>query len=232
MKISIVIPTFNERKNIIPLVKRVLTIFNTYRYSFEIIVVDDNSPDQTGLIARREFCDAPSVKVFIRKGKRELGSAIGFGIKKAKGEIIVGIDGDGSHPAEKIPALLAKLKPKTLVVASRFIKDGGMGDRMRFITSYLFNLFLKHIFRFPILDNTSGFYAIYKADLDKLSMKKIYRGYGDYHLRLVYAAKRKSFNLVEVPFYMSKRRFGKSKSRLFSMFINYTLEAFRLVVCE
>lgn len=232
MKISIVIPTFNERGNIIPLVKRVLTIFNTYRYSFEIIVVDDNSPDQTGLVARREFRDAPSVKVFIRKGKRELGSAIGFGIKKAKGEIIVGIDGDGSHPAEKIPALLAKLKPKTLVVASRFIKDGGMGDRMRFITSYLFNLFLKHIFRFPILDNTSGFYAIYKADLDELDIEKIYRGYGDYHLRLVYAAKRKGFNLIEVPYFMPTRRFGRSKSRLFLMLVNYTIEAFRLVICE
>ena len=232
MKLSIIIPTFNERGNIIPLIKRVQTVLNSYRCPFEVIVVDDNSPDQTGLIALREFRKSPPVKVFIRKGKRELGSAIGLGIKKAKGEIIIGMDGDGSHPAEKIPTLLAKLKPKTLVVASRFMKDGGMGDRMRFITSYLFNLFLKHILRFPILDNTSGFYTIYKADLDKLDIKKIYRGYGDYHLRLVYTAKRKGFNLVEIPIYMAKRRLGKSKSRLFSMFFNYTLEAFRLAISE
>lgn len=232
MKLSIIIPTFNERENIIALIKRIQTVLNFHQYSFEIIVVDDNSPDQTGLIAQREFRNTPSVKVFIRKRKRELGSAIGLGIKKAKGKIIIGMDGDGSHPAEKIPPLLAKLKQKTLVVASRFIKDGGMGDKTRFIASYFFNLVLKYIFRFPILDNTSGFYAIYKADLDKLDVKKIYRGYGDYHLRLVYAAKRKGFNLVEIPIYMAKRRLGKSKSRLFSMFFNYTLEALRLAISE
>lgn len=78
------------------------------------------------------------------------------------------------------------------------------------------------------MDNMSGFYAIRQEKLLKLPLKEIYRGYGEYHLRLVYSAKRKGFRIKEIPVFYNKRKYGKSKSNLPKMFFVYLVEALRL----
>ena len=71
------------------------------------------------------------------------------------------------------------------------------------------------------MDNMSGFYAIKKEKLNLLPLKKIYYGYGEYHLRLVWYAKKMGFKIKEIPVFYPKRKFGKSKSNLFRMFFKY-----------
>jgi len=225
MKISIIIPTYNEKLNICLLIERIIKII---KKDFEIIIIDDNSPDKTAKEVKIRFRNKKQVKVFIRKKERGLATAILYGINKAKGEIIVGMDADFNHPPKLIPRLIEAVKNSDLVVASRFIKGGGMEDRLRYFFTYLFNFFLKHILGFPTMDNMSGFYAIKKEKLNLLPLKKIYRGYGEYHLSLVWYAKKMGFNIKEIPVFYPKRKFGKSKSNLIKMFFNYLLVSLRL----
>lgn len=226
--ISIIIPTYNERENIIDLINAIRTILNGDNICFEIIIIDDNSPDMTAKIVKDKFGQDEIVRLFVRNSGRSLGSAILFGIKKSKGNIIIGMDADFNHPPNKILELILNLKTVDLVIASRFIKGGGMEDKVRYVFTYIFNLFLKYILGFPTMDNMSGFYAIKKNKLTKLPMKKIYHGYGEYHLRLVYLAKKHGLRIKEIPVFYKKRKYGKSKSNLIEMFFQYLLTAFDL----
>ena len=225
MKTTIIIPTYNERLNICLLIKKIINIL---KKDFEIIVVDDNSPDKTAKEVKKCFKNKKEIKVFVRKKERDLGSAILFGIKKTKGEIIVGMDADFNHPPELLPKLIKETEKFDFVVASRFIKGGGMEDKIRYFFTFIFNFFLKNFLGFPTMDNMSGFYAIKKEKLNLLPLKKIYYGYGEYHIRLVWYAKNMYFKIKEVPVFYPKRKFGKSKSNLIKMFFRYLLVSFKL----
>lgn len=224
IKFSVIIPTYNEKDNIALIIKKIIKI----QSGPEIIIVDDNSPDGTANEVKKNFKNNDQVRVFVRKKPRDLGSAIFFGIKKSRGEIIIGMDADFNHPPKKIPQLIASLKTADLVVASRFIKGGGMEDKFRYFFTYLFNFFLKNILGFPIMDNMSGFYVIKRNKLLKLPLDKIYRGYGEYHLRLVFYAKQFGLKIKEIPVFYPKRKFGKSKSNLFFLFFKYLIVAILL----
>lgn len=229
-RISVVIPTFNEKDNIVPLIQEVKKLHKLKDLNTEIIVVDDNSPDKTGEVVSKIFVKDKNVRVYIRKKEKGLGTAILYGIRWAKGDVIIGMDADFNHPPEKIPELVDKLKKADLVIASRFIKGGGMEHKVRYWLAYIYNLFLNKVLGFPVLDNMSGFYAISKKKLQTLPLEYIYRGYGEYHLRLVYLAKAHGFRIVEIPAYYPKRTHGKSKSNLLRMFFEYLYVAVGLVL--
>lgn len=218
--ISVIIPTYNEKMNIIPLVESIITTLSN-GYEYEVIVVDDDSPDKTADVVAKNFKSNSRIKVFKRKGERELATAILFGIKKSKGDIIVGMDADFNHPPDKIPELIEDLKYHDMVIASRFIHGGGMEDRVRYLLTGVFNLFLKYVLGFPTSDNMSGFYAIGKKRLSAFPLKMIYRGYGEYHLRLVYLARSLGLSIGEVPVYYKNRINGESKSNLLKMLFQY-----------
>lgn len=219
--ISVVIPTFNERQNIKMIVPELFRAAKKGRLNLEVVVVDDDSPDKTGVEARRLFRKNRRVSVFIRKNNKGLGSAILYGIRKARGDVIVGIDADFNHDPSKLSVLTNKLRECDLVVASRLLPGGGMGHRLRYYPTLIFNLFLHYILGFPTMDNMSGYYAIRKEELMGFPLKEIYKGYGEYHLRLVYLAKRKGLKIIEVPYYSPVRKYGRSKSRLGYMFLKY-----------
>lgn len=228
MLISIIIPTYNERENIIRLIKKIKTVLLSLGFNYEIIIIDDNSLDQTALEIKKNFKNDKNIRLFVRENIRGLASAILFGIKKAQGEIIICMDADFNHPPEAIIRLINELENHDLIIASRFIKGGGMEDKFRYIFTYIFNLFLKYFLGFPTMDNMSGFYAIRKEKLFQLPINKIYTGYGEYHLRLVYLAKKQGFKIKEIPVYYPKRKHGKSKTNLIKMFFRYLLIAFGL----
>jgi dolichol-phosphate mannosyltransferase len=232
-KISIIIPTYNEGLGILLFLEKIKKELRKLLDSYkpEIIVIDDNSPDGTSEIIQSRYTHNKYIKVYIRKRIRGLATAIGFGIKRAKGKIIIGMDADGNHDVKKIKILLNNIKENDLVVASRFVKPvllKSLTSEFRHFGSFIFNLFLKLFLHFPIWDNTSGFYAIEKKNLERLGLKKIYYGYGDYHLRLVFFAKLKKYRIKEIPCVYPKRIAGISKSNFFIMFKNYLEEAFRL----
>lgn len=229
-KLSIVIPTYNERMNIIPLIESIMAVIGESRHGYEVIVVDDNSPDKTATALKESFRANRNIRVFKRTGGRGLASAILFGIKKSKGDIIVGMDADFNHPPEKIPDLIGGLDKSDLVIASRFLPEGGMDDKIRYFFTLAFNLFLKYALGFPTSDNMSGFYAIEKIKLLDLPIETIYEGYGEYHLRLVYLAAKRNLTIGEIPVYYKSRIHGKSKSNLMAMFFQYLKIAFELKI--
>lgn len=196
------------------------------KWRVEIVVVDDNSPDGTASALRALY--GARIRVIVRRHKRGLGTAIGEGVNAAKGDIILGMDADGNHDPRVIPRILDALSDSDMAVGSRFVQGGGMADTLRYVGSLVFNACLHFVFGFPIMDNTSGMYAIEKKKLHALGMHAIYYGYGDYHLRLVWRAKAQGFRIAEVPVFYQHRKHGQSKSRLPIMLITYTHAALRL----
>lgn len=235
--ISIIIPTYNERDNITRLIKG--TEKPLGRASHEILVVDDESPDGTAEIVKKLARKNPSIRLLSHTPPRDLGRSILMGVEAVRGDVIVGMDGDGNHDPGHIPRLLDALEHADLVVGSRFVfPDCSTSEEswlhfvqpatIRGVFSFLFNAILKYCFGFPIWDNTSGFYAIRRRTLLALDPRSIFYGYGEYHLRLVYKAMQKQLTIVEVPVIYPPRLHGQSKSRIFIMLGTYLATAVRL----
>jgi dolichol-phosphate mannosyltransferase len=225
-KVSVVIPTYNEKENILELVSEIVGIFKSKKIIYEIIVVDDDSPDKGGYVAKKKFAKNKNVKIYIRKKDKGLSKSIRYGIKKATGSVLVGMDSDFNHPPKDILRLVAKIGKFDLVVAQRRAMEGNL----RYPFTYIFNLFLKYILGFPTMDNMSGFYAVKKDTLNKLNFDHVYRGFGEYHLRMLIGIKRAGGKITEVPFISPDRKYGVSKSNLLKMFINYIAISVKLAL--
>lgn len=223
-KISVVIPTYNERENILELVAEIDEVLKGLKVKYEVIVVDDDSPDRGGYETRKKFKNNECIKVFIREKDKGLSKSIRYGMEKATGEILVGMDSDFNHPPKVIVKLLKKIEKFDLVVAKREAMEGNI----RYPFTFLFNFFLKHILGFPSMDNMSGFYAVKKATLKKLNYDHVYRGYGEYHLRMLMGVKRLGGKILEVGYVSPDRRNGESKSNLLYMFVKYIKTSIKL----
>ena len=228
--VSIIVPTYNERDNIIFLIKNISKILISHQILFEIIVVDDNSPDGTYANIKDKFLLNPLIRPFKRLKNLGLATAILYGICRARGSIIIGMDADFNHPPSLIPQLIGALDQSDFAVASRFIKGGSMKEPIRNLFTYIFNLFLKYFLGFPILDNLSGFYAIKKQTLYELPLKYIFQGYGEYHLRLLKSMQWRGLYISEIPVKYGRRRYGKSKSSLLTLFFRYVWIALQLAL--
>jgi dolichol-phosphate mannosyltransferase len=227
-KVSVVIPTFNEKGNAARLASRLLFLGKKHSLDVEVVIVDDDSQDGTGKHLKNKFKGNPKVRVFIRKNERGLSTAILHGIRKSRGNIVVGMDADFNHDPDLLPTLIQGLSGSQLSVASRLARGGGMQDWKRIFPTYVFNSFLKLVLGFPTMDNMSGYYAIRRRHLFSFPLEQIYRGYGEYHLRLLYLAKKAGLTIAEIPYYSPLRTRGRSKSKLVHMFFNYLKVAFRL----
>ncbi len=224
--VSIILPSYNERGNLLRLIPAIRSAMKRmHRGNTEIIVVDDDSSDGTALALKK--AGLPPVKVIVRKNERGLATAILRGITEAKGTVIVGMDADGNHDPRFLPMLLSRLATADMTVGSRFLPGGGMSAVFRYWASYGFNRWLSCI-GFPVSDATSGFYAIRADMLRKLPLTAIYRGYGEYHMRLVWYAKKYGLRITEVPVFYGNRRYGQSKSRFLIMLGTYMRTALQL----
>jgi len=125
-RVSIVVPTYNERERLSEFVQTVLTTLDRSSIPAEIVIVDDNSPDGTGALAD-ELARRHPVTVLHRAGKLGLGSAVVAGFQAARGGILGVMDADMSHPPEYLPRLI-EVYEKTgadIVVGSRYVPGGG-----------------------------------------------------------------------------------------------------------
>jgi len=213
-QISIIIPTYNESQNIVGVLKLIKENLprNT---SAQAIVVDDNSPDGTGKIVDDYLGSIKNianytVDIIHRKTKKGLSSAILSGLQYAKGETIVIMDSDFSHPPYIIPKLIDTLKKYQcdIVVASRYLRGGKITgwSLKRRIISKCGTMIAKKGLGIKSSDPMSGFFAFKRNLLEGISFDAI-----GYKLLLEILVKRKNAKVKEVPYIFPDRKFGSSK---------------------
>ncbi|AGJ63423.1 polyprenol monophosphomannose synthase [Saccharolobus islandicus] len=209
---SIVIPTYNERNNIVKLVEEIKKIVP---YTSRILIVDDNSPDGTALIL--QDLNIHNLTVLVRYNERGLGSAIRYGIKKAielKSDFIVTMDADFSHDPKYLPEMMkiALNENYDLVIGSRYVKGGGIENWpfSRRIISRGANYLFKLVSHSPINDNTSN-YRIYSRKAALLALEcDTTNGY-EFQICSIFKIIRNNLTFKEYPIIFVDRKTGKSK---------------------
>jgi len=174
--------------------------------TWELIIVDDGSPDGTADLAE-SYADVHPVRVVRRPGKAGLASAVLAGFGQARGDVLVVMDADLSHPPEAVPRLaLAIAEGADLAVGSRYVKGGGTEDwpLKRRVVSRAACLIGNVLV--PIRDCTSGFFAIRKSALDGVTLNPI-----GFKIGFEVMARAHYKNAVELPYVFRDRELGKSK---------------------
>ncbi len=227
-KTSIILPTYKERDNIVELVQAIHRYLEPDGFNYEVVIVDDNSPDGTADVVRAAFGGDPRVKLHVRTQERGLATALRYGAEHSQGEVLVFMDTDFNHDPAMIPQLVKFLEYYDVVIGSRFVMRGGMEDRVRYIASFIYNLGLRFLFGTRVWDNLSGFFAIYRDKLLELNLDQIFYGYGDYFIRLLMVGWRRGWRMLEIPVFYRLRMHGHSKTQFLSIFTLYTSAILKL----
>ncbi len=206
--VSIILATYNESENIGDMIH---AITEAVPDPLEIIVVDDDSPDQTWRIAAE--IGEPRLKVIRRLKTRGLASAINRGIIESGGEYIGWMDADMCHPPAMLPAMLEALQTCDVVIGSRYVR-GGKDARAasRVLTSRLVNGMASLVLGHGVRDYDSGFILMHRDVLNSVSLTP--SGYGSYFIEFMYACRRKGLAVAELPYTFTERRKGVSKSNV------------------
>jgi dolichol-phosphate mannosyltransferase len=224
-KISIILPTYNEHDNIIPLIERIIKALPEEK---EILVIDDNSPDGTAELISN-YCKGNSIiRLIIRKNERGLCTAIQKGINEAAGDIIVWMDCDLSMPPEKIPELTDKITNEgyDAAVGSRYVNGGRdrRTDSGKFILffhtalSRIIVTFTSLLLYKSFKDWTSGFIAVKSEIIKKIPLNG---DYGEFFIEMMYRILTKGYKVAEVPYECIPRERGESKTatNIFGFFV-------------
>jgi dolichol-phosphate mannosyltransferase len=222
MKTSIILPTYKEKDNIVELIETILATLQPLNLDFDVVVVDDSSPDGTAEAVRYNFNHNGQIKLFVRAEERGLATAIRYGIKHSTGDILVFMDTDFNHDPAIIPQMIKFLEYYDIIIGSRFVMAGGMEDRFRQFASLIYNYGIRLLFGTPVHDNLSGFFSIYRHKLETMDMDQIYYGYGDYFIRLLMVAHKRGYRMLEIPVFYRLRMHGHSKTQFLSTFVQYT----------
>ena len=229
-QVSIIIPTYNESQNIIQILRSIGENLpkNT---STEAIVIDDNSPDGTGTMVEDYLNNVKriagyTIDIIHRTAKKGLSSAVLKGILYAKGETIVVMDSDFSHPPQIIPKMVEMLRKShcDIVVASRYVQGGAIQgwSVKRKIMSKLATSIAKLGLRIGTSDPMSGFFAFKKNLIKGLKIDAI-----GYKMLLEILVKTRGANVKEVPYTFTNRKLGSRKVTL-SVVLDYTKSVWKL----
>jgi len=202
--ISVIIPCYNERDTLPLLIKELNRL-----HLAEIIIVDDNSPDGTELVAEKLARENKNIKVVRRPVKLGLSSAIWDGLKVAKNELIAVMDADLQHPPELLPKMIETSEKADIVIASRYVNGSeiiGLSFKRKFLSRLV--IVLAHLL-FPkirrIGDVTSGYFLFNRKVIGNIKLKPI----GRFLLGLL--VKVDYDNVIEIPYCFGARKSGKSK---------------------
>ena len=208
-ELSLIVPTYNEAENIGLLIKKVHEALAGYCH-YELIVVDDNSPDGTSRIARDLSSQYP-VKVLVRHNQRGLASAVIHGFACASGEVLGVMDADLQHPPEMIPELLQYARHGAdIVIASRYEPGGGIREwsQRRLIVSKIATT-LAHLLLASsrkASDPLSGFFLMKKKVIEGVKLSPV-----GYKILLEILVRGRVNQVVSVPYTFRSREMGKSK---------------------
>lgn len=212
METLVIVPTYNELENLPLLLKEIFS----YLPATDVLIVDDNSPDGTGVLADRLSGEDPRIHVLHRGGKLGLGTAYIAGFKYAIAhgyDAVFEMDADFSHDPRYLPDLLAKLEHADLVIGSRYVPGGDTPNWSwgRRLISNCGNLFARAVLFMPVHDCTAGFRCYRRHVLECLGLETVEsQGYG-FQVEMAYRAQKYGFKIVETPIIFVDRRVGKSK---------------------
>jgi dolichol-phosphate mannosyltransferase len=212
MEKLIVVPTYNERENIQPLLDQLLSL----PFGLDVLVVDDNSPDGTGdLVASRAAAD-PRVHLLRRAGKLGLGSAYVAGFRYALehgAEYVFEMDADFSHDPQAIGDFLEAAKDADLVLGSRYLHGVTVvhWPLKRLVLSYCANLYTRVITGLPVRDATGGFKCFRRRALSALDLGRVNSDGYAFQIEMTYKVWRLGLRIKEIPITFVDRRAGVSK---------------------
>jgi glycosyltransferase involved in cell wall biosynthesis len=203
--LSVIIPVYNEELTIGNIIDRVKAVVKQTGLKNEVIVVDDCSYDKSLEVAKRH-----SAKIYMLKSHLGKGYALRAGFAKAKGDIIVTIDSDGSHKPEELPLVLAPIvqNKADLVIGSRYLNQKNVAARkLNAFGVKLFNSFIELLTGVAITDSQSGYRAMKREVLKSQNPQS--EGYEIESEMLVKTAQ-KNFRITEVPISFEQRTYGRS----------------------
>lgn len=215
MKPVIVIPTYNEAENI---PKMVAALFALQVPNLEILVVDDQSPDDTGVIVDRMMPGYTGrLHVLHRTGPRGLGRAYLDGFKWALdhgADAAIQMDADFSHRPSYIPQFLSLIQEYQVIVGSRYVVGGQLDqewEQGRVLLSAWANYYARGILRMKTHDVTAGFKCWRRSSLEAIHLERVRSNGYVFQVEMAYLSERLGLRVLEVPIYFEDRRIGQSK---------------------
>ena len=213
MKRVIIIPTYNERENIVAMIKRVMSL----ELNFELLIVDDSSPDGTAELVRQEQQNySERLHLVERSGKLGLGTAYIAGFKYALAhgyDRIFEMDCDFSHNPDDLMRLDSSLDENDMVIGSRYCKGVNVVNwpMGRLLMSYFASMYVRIVTRMPVADATAGFVGYNRKVLETIDLDAVQmNGYG-FQIEMKYSAWKLGFRLGEVSIIFIDREAGTSK---------------------
>jgi dolichol-phosphate mannosyltransferase len=212
MRALVIVPTYNERDNIAPLVARLLE-----HDGVNVLVVDDASPDGTGAVADGIAAQHPGrVEVLHRTSNRGFGRSYVDGIRHAiarRADLICQMDADFSHDPAQLPALLAAAERADVVIGSRYVAGGGVVNwkKRRLLLSRFANAYVRAITHIAARDCTSGYRCWRREALESLPLDGFVSDGYSFLVEMLFTAARQGRRIVEVPITYVERREGQSK---------------------
>ena len=214
-KVLVIIPTYNEAKNVALALKRVME----QPYNLNALVVDDGSPDGTANIVRQTQLEYPGrIELLERSGKLGLGTAYLTGFAHAlkhEYQIICEMDADLSHNPDDLPRLIKAIRTDQcdLAIGSRYIHGVRVVDWPlgRLILSYGAGWYTRIVTRLPVRDVTAGFVAYHRRVLESVNLGAVRSNGYSFQVEMKYRAWKKGFRLTEIPIVFTERTEGQSK---------------------
>ena len=213
MRAIVVVPTYNERENLGELVSQI----RRHAPDLHILIVDDNSPDGTGVLADElSGASEGTISVLHRPGKQGLGRAYvaGFShVLKLDYEVILQMDADLSHSPAYLPALLEAIGNNDLVLGSRYVRGVNVvnWDLKRLILSKFATKYVQLVTGMKYTDLTGGFKCWRRSALESIELEKVYANGYLFQIETTYQAHRRDLKIAEVPIIFYDRQVGLSK---------------------
>lgn len=217
MKITVVLPTYNEAENLPNLVSALFSL----PLDLSLLVVDDNSPDRTWEIAENLAKQhSGRINVLRRAGKQGLRSAYLDGFARAfetGADVVVQMDADFSHDPAVLVEMARRIESCDVVIGSRYVEGGSLARRWplwRKALSSFGNSYARTILGFPLRDVTTGYRMWKRRALNGIPLDRIRSNGYVFLVEMAYVAHLMGYVIAEVPIHFSDRRQGKSKMSL------------------
>jgi dolichol-phosphate mannosyltransferase len=212
MKTLVLIPTYNERENIVPLVTAILELPDP----LDVLVIDDGSPDGTAAAIEDQFKAERRVQLLRRPKKLGLGTAYSAGFRHAFEhgyDAAITMDADFSHNPSHIPEIIRSSKNADIVIGSRYVPGGATQNWswIRILISRIANLMAHIVLSLQPSDCTSGFRLYQNRALQELDFETVMAEGYSYLVEILFRAAKRNLRVAETPIIFVERRAGKSK---------------------